>query len=90
MNFRMTGSNIDYSAKIAEGRGHFQLTDAIGGYFDLAGCNLIQEAGGVMTNLDGEQPTTKDHLAIAVANPRDLEKVLKITQECYKRYSGFR
>ena len=90
MNVRMTGSNIDYSTKIAEARGHFQLTDAIGGYFDLAGCNLIEEAGGEMTNLDGNQPTPKDHLAIAVANPRDLEKVLDITRKCYEGYSGFR
>ncbi len=89
-NVRMTGSNIDYSAKIAEGRGHYQLTDAVGGYFDLCGFNLIEEAGGRMVNLEGKQPTPKDQVAIAVANPRDLEAVLKITQECYREYRGFK
>lgn len=89
-NVRMTGSNIDYSAKIAEGRGHYQLTDAVGGYFDLCGFNLIEEAGGKMVNLEGKQPTPKDQVAIAVANSVDLETVLRITQDCYKDYNGFR
>lgn len=89
-NIRMTGSNIDYSTKIAEGRGHYQLTDAVGGFFDLCGFNLIEEAGGKMVNLKGNQPIPGDQIAIAVANPRDLETTLKITQECYLGYNGFR
>ena len=77
-------------AKIAEGRGHYQLTDAVGGYFDLCGYNLIEEAGGRMFNLEGNQPTPKDQVAVAVANPKDLEQVLEITRDCYKDYKGFR
>lgn len=89
-NVRITGSNIDYSSKIAQGRGHYQLTDAVGGFFDLCGYNLIEEAGGRMVNLNGEQPTLKDKVVIAVANPRDLERVLEITKRCYNDYKGFR
>lgn len=89
-NIRMTGSNIDYSAKIAESRGNYQLTDAVGGYFDLCGGLLIEEAGGKMANLKGNFPKFGDEVAIAVANPKDLEKVLKITTDCYKSYKGFR
>jgi len=89
-NVRMTGSNIDYSVKIAEGRGHYQLTDAVGGYFDLCGYNLIEEAGGKMFNLEGKQPTPRDQVVAAVANPKDLEQVLEITRDCYKGYKGFR
>lgn len=89
-NARMTGSNIDYSAKVAEGRGHYQLTDAVGGYYDLCGCVLIEEAGGRMVNIRGERPKPGDQVAIAVANQRDLDAILKITEACYKDYKGFR
>jgi len=89
-NVRMGGSNIDYASKIAEGRGHFWLIDAVGGYFDLCGYNLIEEAGGRMVNINGEQPKPGDQIALAVANPADLEKVLEITRECYRGYKGFR
>src|SRR3989344_2902039 len=89
-NVRMTGSNIDYSSKVAEGRGHFQLTDAVGGYYDLCGCILIEQARGRMVNIRGERPKPGDQVAIAVANPRDLDAVLKITEKCYKDYKGFR
>jgi myo-inositol-1(or 4)-monophosphatase len=88
-NIRMTGSNIDYSTKLAEGRGHYQLTDAIGGYFDLAGACLIEEAGGIITNIEGNYPCPKDKIVVAVSNPKDLEKVLNITQSCYKNYKGY-
>jgi fructose-1,6-bisphosphatase/inositol monophosphatase family enzyme len=89
-NVRMTGSNIDYSTKLAGGQGHYQLTDAVGGFWDLCGYNLVEESGGRMVNLNGEQPNPKDHVAIAVANPADLERVLRITEQCYKDYKGFR
>lgn len=80
-NVRMTGSNIGYSAEIAEGGGHYQLTDAVGGFYDLAGYNLIEEAGGRMVNLEGVEPTKRDQVVIAVANPADLDKVLEILEE---------
>lgn len=89
-NVRMTGSNVDYSAKLAEGRGHYQLTDAVGGFYDLCGYNLIEEAGGRMVNVQGEEPKPDDHVAIAVANSRDLETVLRITEKCYQGYEGFK
>ncbi len=89
-NARMTGSNIDYSTKISEGRGHYQMTDAVRGYFDLCGCVLIEESGGKIVNIKGEMPKPGDQVAIAVANPRDLEEVLRITQYCYGDYVGFR
>lgn len=88
-NIRMTGSNIDYSTKLAEGRGHFQLTDAVGGYYDLCGACLIEEAGGRIVNINGEFPQPGDKIAVAVANPKDLETVLQITQACYEKYDGF-
>ncbi|MBI2629004.1 hypothetical protein HYW74_02900 [Candidatus Pacearchaeota archaeon] len=89
-NVRETGSNIDYSIMVASGRGHYQLTDAVGGFFDLCGYNLIEEAGGRMVNINGEEPKPGDQVAIAVANPKDLDTVLRITRECYKDYKGFR
>jgi hypothetical protein len=89
MNVRSSGSNIDYSTKIAEGRGHFQLTDTIGGFYDLCGCCLVEEAGGKMFNIYGERPTPKDYVAVAIANPKDFDKVLGITRNCYKGYKGF-
>jgi len=89
-NIRMTGSNINYSTMIAEGRGHFQLTDAVGGYFDLCGACLINEAGGRMVNLEGKTPKPGDELAIAVANPDDLKETLKITRQFYEGYKGFK
>ena len=43
-----------------------------------------------MVNLKGNEPKPGDQVAIAVSNPKDLEKILKITQGCYSGYEGFR
>ncbi|MFC1682571.1 inositol monophosphatase family protein [Nanoarchaeota archaeon] len=89
-NARMVGSSLFHSKEIAKGDGQSALIDAVGGPWDLCGYNLVEEAGGRMVNIHGEGPQLGDQVAIAVANPRDLETVLKITQDCYKDYEGFR
>lgn len=90
MNHRSTGSNVHFSAMIADKRAHYVLTDTIGGTYDLSGWSLVFESGGMMFNIHGEEPTPEDHVAVTIANPKDFEAVLDITQECYTGYKGFR
>lgn len=97
LNVRMTGSNIDYSAKLAEGRGQIQLTDAVGGFFDIApGIVFINELGGKFTDVYGNMPKDGVQVAVACTDPKLHDKILEITQKHYGpnssqgEYKGFR
>ncbi len=97
LNVRMTGSNIDYSAKLAQGRGHIQLTDAIGGFFDIApGIVFVTELGGKFTDIYGNTPKDGCQVAVACTDPHLHDKILGITQKHYGKdsplgeYKGFR
>ncbi len=84
MNHRSTGSNIDYGTKLAEGRADIVLTDAIGGYFDVApGFVIVTEALGFLGNLEGKQPTRKDQVVVGANSKELFEKVLEITNNHY-------
>lgn len=87
---RSTGSNIGSAMQLAEGNMHYWLMDAVGGYFDSAGYALVEEAGGRVVNIHGEQPMPGDQVIVGVGNPADLEQVLGITQKHYQGYEGFR
>ncbi|MDP3726777.1 MAG: inositol monophosphatase family protein [bacterium] len=91
LGFRMTGSNIDQQRQVASGRGLLTVTDAVGGFFDLAaGALILKEAGGVMVDgQTGESITEKTQ--VAIGGPKQIvAQVLPIAQECYRRYTGFK
>lgn len=90
IGFRMTGSNIDQQRQVAAGRALVTLTDAVGGFFDLAvGGFIIEEAGGKFTDIYGTPVTRQTQVAIG-SNGRFHEQLCEIAQECYKGYQGFR
>jgi fructose-1,6-bisphosphatase/inositol monophosphatase family enzyme len=95
---REMGSNIDACMKLAEGRLHVQLTDTIGGIYDVAvGATFLPLLGGVMTDKDGnplqvpkvakEMETPIQQVVIASIHPELHENIIKITQDCYSQGS---
>jgi fructose-1,6-bisphosphatase/inositol monophosphatase family enzyme len=90
LGLRITGSNIDQQRQIATGRGDLTITDAVGGFYDLApGGMVIKEAGGEFVDVDGNPISEKTQVAIGGC-PQLVEMVLPILQECYKGYEGFK
>jgi len=91
---REMGSNIDAGMKLAEGRLHVQLTDTIGGIYDVAvGAVFLPALGGMLTDMYGnplkvpktssEMQTPPQQVVIASIHP-DLHKpLIEITQKCY-------
>lgn len=91
LGFRMTGSNMDQQRQIATGRGLLTVTDAVGGFWDIAtGGLIIEEAGGIMLDgQTGERVTEKTQ--VAIGGPKGIvAQVLPIVRECYSGYDGFK
>lgn len=90
LGFRMSGSNIDQEMKVAAGRAELTLTDAVGGFFDLAAGGLaIQEAGGRFTDGEGNPITEATQIAIGT-NGLTHDAVLEIANKHYRNYRGFK
>lgn len=90
LGFRMSGSNIDQQLKVAKGSARLTLTDAVGGFFDLAcGGLAITEAGGKFTGEDGYPVTESTQVAIGTNGPIH-DDVLELVQHYYAGYRGFR
>ncbi|OGY09718.1 MAG: hypothetical protein A2700_00595 [Candidatus Blackburnbacteria bacterium RIFCSPHIGHO2_01_FULL_44_64] len=91
LGFRMTGSNIDQQRQVAAGRGQLTITDAVGGFYDLAaGALILREAGGKMVDGQTGGPVT-EQTQVAIGGPSGLvDQVLPIVQECYRGYAGFK
>jgi|GEM_PF-4527313 len=91
---RMMGSNIDACMKLAEGRLHVQLTDAVGGTYDVAANEVFLPAlGGVMTDLDGnplrvpktpaEMKRPSQQILVASIHPDLHGDALAVSRRCY-------
>lgn len=91
LGFRATGSNIDQQRQIAAGRGQLTITDAVGGFFDLAvGAFIIQQAGGKMVNGQTGGLVT-EQTQVAIGGPINIvDQVLPLVQEYYQGYLGFK
>lgn len=89
LGFRMSGSNIDQQLKVAAGRAELTLTDAVGGFFDLAAGGLaIIEAGGKFTDQKGNSVDETTQVALGT-NGLIHDDVLGILDRQYFRYKGF-
>jgi fructose-1,6-bisphosphatase/inositol monophosphatase family enzyme len=87
-----TGSNINNQAALCRSMGDLQITDAIGGPWDiLIGANAIQQAGGVVTDLKGKPVTkeTKDGI-LSASNPEIYGRALAVVTEVFNGYKNFR
>jgi len=90
LGFRMSGSNIDQQLKVAKGSARLTLTDAVGGFFDLAAGGLaIIEAGGMFTDENGRPVSESTQVAIGTNGPFH-DDVLELARLCYRGYQGFR
>ncbi|MEK7616879.1 MAG: inositol monophosphatase family protein [Patescibacteria group bacterium] len=90
IGFRMSGSNIDQQLKVAAGRAEATLTDAVGGFFDLAAGGLaIIEAGGRFTDRFGKPVTESTQIAIGT-NAVVYDDVREAVYRRYRDYQGFR
>lgn len=90
LGFRMSGSNIDQELKVAKGSAELTLTDAVGGFFDLAAGGLaIQEAGGKFTDHEGHLVTESTQVAFGT-NGLIHDAVLEIANKRYRGYQGFK
>jgi len=98
LNVLECGSNIDKPAKIAEGRGHFMFTDAVGGFHDLGpGIVILGEVGGKYTDMFGNEPSPSPltQLVVGCVDTRFHGQLLELTQKHYGpkskfgRYKGF-
>lgn len=90
LGIRSTGSNIDQQRQVASGRAEVTITDAVGGFFDLAaGGLIIEEAGGKFTDIYGKPVGEQTQVAIG-SNGKEHEAILRIAAECYQGYTGFK
>ncbi|OGE45072.1 hypothetical protein A3B39_03300 [Candidatus Daviesbacteria bacterium RIFCSPLOWO2_01_FULL_37_10] len=89
LGFRMSGSNIDQQLKVAKGSAEITLTDAVGGFFDLAAGGLaIIEAGGKFTDKFGDPVDETTQVALGT-NGTIHDDVLDILTRHYFGYDGF-
>lgn len=87
---RASGSNIDQQRQVAAGRADWTLTDAVGGFWDLAVEGfIIQEAGGKFTDLHGNPVTEETRVALG-SNGVLHDQLLQILQHHYEGYCGFK
>jgi len=90
MNIRAFGSNILYGALVASGQVQVSLTDAVGGFWDIAPTILlVKEAGGDVFDIDGNEPKPGCQVFLAT-NGQYKEELIKVLQNSYGRYKGFR
>lgn len=90
-NVRMFGSHILSWTHLAQGRIEATLTDCIGGYWDTApGIVLVPEAGGRVTDMDGNIPRPGQYHVALGTNGELHDELLAILQHCYHDYGGFR
>lgn len=90
VGLRMTGSNIDQQRQVAMGRGDITITDAVGGFYDLAaGALIIKEAGGEFCDLGGNPVNEKTQVAIGGVKSL-VNAILPYLKNLYRDYDGFR
>lgn len=91
LGLRMSGSNIDQQRQVAAGRAELTLTDAVGGFFDLAaGALIIKEAGGEMIDAQTGEPVT-EKTQVAIGGPKVIVAQIKdAVKEIYSGYQGFK
>ncbi|MBT3940950.1 inositol monophosphatase [Candidatus Woesearchaeota archaeon] len=86
--FRMLGSNALQLAELAKGQYVCSISDAIHTYDFAAGLVIIREAGGVVTDQYGNEPTVDSVVIVATNNVDNHGKVIDITKRTYAGYKG--
>ncbi len=92
-NRRTWASCLAHAAYVAQNLVDFTVLHAIGGFWDLGGCLIAQEAGGIAADVLTGQPVTHygDYQLVLVDNGADHDELFDFTRECYGTdYKGFR
>lgn len=91
INIRMTGSNIDQQRQVAAGRGELTLTDAVGGFFDIAvGAFIIKQAGGKMIDVQTRGDVTPNTVVAIGGITSIVDQIVPDLAAAYKEYKGFK
>ncbi len=86
--FRMIGSNALQLTEIAKGNCVSSISDAIHSYDFIAGTVIVKEAGGVVSDQYGKEPSSNSKVIIASNNKDNHDKIIRITSILYKNYRG--
>jgi myo-inositol-1(or 4)-monophosphatase len=82
--FRMLGSNVLAHALVANGSFEAAVTDTVGGPFDLAGYLLVEEAGGMATNLELKKINVWKDLVVITSNGKAHEQFVHALKSHYE------
>jgi myo-inositol-1(or 4)-monophosphatase len=82
--FRMLGSNVLAHALVANGSFEAAVTDTVGGPFDVAGVLLVTEAGGVATDIAGNDVDVFRNKIVVSSNGRGHDELLVALRRLYK------
>ncbi|MFC1723616.1 inositol monophosphatase family protein [Nanoarchaeota archaeon] len=81
--FRMIGSVALQLTGVATGTFAASVCDHFHSWDIAAGCVIVKEAGGEVSDLDGNPPTSKSKVLLVSNNKENHNKLLKILQEAY-------
>lgn len=78
-----------YWTRLAQGRVDMAVTDFIGGYWDTApGIVLVPEAGGRITDLEGNTPRPEQYHVALGTNGENHDEFLHELKRLYEGYTG--
>ena len=80
---RMIGSNALQLVEVASGHCVSSLSDTIRSYDFAAGVVIVQEAGGIVTSLDGQPPSPASRVLLASSSVSIHEELLALVRASY-------
>ncbi|MBI2548419.1 inositol monophosphatase [Candidatus Woesearchaeota archaeon] len=80
---RMLGSNVLQLVDVANGIAVANISDGLYIHDLAAGLVLVREAGGIVTDIYGNEPTRETRTVIAVNTVKNYKAILKITRQLY-------
>lgn len=84
---RMLGSNVLQLMDVANGAAVASISDGLYVHDLAAGLVLVREAGGIVTDIDGKEPTRETRTVIAVNTMKNYKAILKITRQLYRGFT---
>jgi myo-inositol-1(or 4)-monophosphatase len=82
-HFRMLGSNVLAHALVANGSFEAAVTDTVGGPFDIAGHLLVEEAGGMVSNLLGAPINVLTEKVVITSNGIGHDRLVAALRQQY-------
>ncbi len=83
--FRMIGSNALQLAELAKGSYVLSISDTINTYDFAAGIVIVKEAGGIITDYSGKNPSVNSKVIIASNSEENHKKIIPLIFGCYEK-----